>query len=189
MGIQKTNNNHRKQKGFTLIELFVTLIIVSILLTIAVPNFNAFMKANLLATTTNKLVTSLNLARSEAINRGGRVTICKSDDGLACKALGNWSQGWIVFTDETNSTPPVFSPPAETLLNVAPQLDPNLNLTGNVNVIDYISFIGSGQSQMTSGGIQMGTISLCDDRAGNFGTSIVLSRTGRVSIVKDQACP
>jgi len=178
--------------GFTLIELLVTLVVAVVLLTIGVPSFNEFLKKNRLATTTNQFVTTLNLARSEAITRGIRITVCKSSDGATCVTTGSWDQGWIVFTDENNTTPPAFSPAApvpETLLNVTSALNADMVLTGNANVANYISYIGSGQSQLTTGSFQAGTVSLCDDRTGNFGSNIVLNRTGRTSLNKGIACP
>ncbi|PCI20617.1 MAG: hypothetical protein COB62_04450 [Piscirickettsiaceae bacterium] len=192
MKTHQQQRHPKKQNGFTLIELLVTLVIAGVLLSVGVPSFNGFMKKNLLATTNNKFITALHLARSEAIKRGGRVTVCKSSDGATCITTGAWQQGWIVFTDENNSTPPVFSPAAavpETLLNVTPALSTNLVLTGNLNVANYISYVSSGQSQLTSGAFQAGTVSLCDDRSGNFGSNIVLNRTGRTSLNKGIACP
>ena len=62
----------------------ITLAIAVILLTIGVPSFNTAIKNNRLTTATNDLVAVLNLARSEAVTRGLRVTVCKSADQATC---------------------------------------------------------------------------------------------------------
>lgn len=63
----------RRQNGFTLVELMVTVAVLAILSTIAYPSFQSTIRSNRVATTTNELIASLALARSEAIKntRGG----------------------------------------------------------------------------------------------------------------------
>ena len=65
------NINH----GFTLIELIVTVALISILTIAAGPDLGSFMKRNKLSTQTNNFVTSLNAARSEAAKRVSSVTV------------------------------------------------------------------------------------------------------------------
>ena len=87
----------KQHSGFTLVELMITLALVAILATIGVPNFMNFIVNNRLAAQTNELVSALNLARSEAIKRNTRVTVCRSNNGTGCG--GTWNNGWIVFVD------------------------------------------------------------------------------------------
>jgi len=178
-----------KSSGFTLVELMVTLAIAIILLSVGVPSFTGTIENSRLTTAANTLITTVNLARSEAIKRGVRVTTCKSSNGTTCTTGGDWSQGWIVFTDEDNNA--TYSSATETLLRVTGALGNNLTFTGDTNVEDYISYVGSGQSQLSTGdggGFQTGTLSLCDDRTGNFGKDITLSSTGRLSLSTEVAC-
>uniref|UniRef100_UPI003566B080 GspH/FimT family pseudopilin n=1 Tax=Pontibacterium sp. TaxID=2036026 RepID=UPI003566B080 len=64
-----------KGRGFTLVELMITLAILAILMTVAVPNFGLFVQTGRMDTIQNRLVASLAQARSEAIRRGGDVTV------------------------------------------------------------------------------------------------------------------
>src|SRR5690606_34204013 len=85
------------------IELLVTVAVVAILLAIAFPNFEGSMRRNRLATTTNELLGSVALARSEAILNTRGAGICASADGLACG--GDWDVGWRVWTDGAHPRP------------------------------------------------------------------------------------
>lgn len=171
----------RTLKGFTLIELMVTLAIAAIVLTVGVPGFMATIQNNRITTSLNDFVSDLNLARSEAIKRGSRVTLCKSDDGETCTQDGDWSQGWILFSDPNDNANFDEGAESETLLRVHQALrDDDASLTGNSNLRDYISYMGTGFAQRTTGGVQNGTLVLCDSRGfGEHARAIVLNRTGR----------
>ena len=68
----------RHERGFTLVELVITLVVAAILFTIAIPNFNNLINANRLTTATNAMVGALNSARMEAIKRNGSVQFCSN---------------------------------------------------------------------------------------------------------------
>jgi type IV fimbrial biogenesis protein FimT len=93
--------------GFTLVELLVTLSVVSILSFIAVPSYRSFVETNRVATATNDLMSDINLARMEAIKRQkgangtGQAVVCVSTDGSTCSASPTtWNAGWIAFWDD-----------------------------------------------------------------------------------------
>jgi len=92
----------RHSYGFTLVELMVTLVIATLLTTVAIPSFSGLIKKNRISTYTNKLVTSLALARSEAVKRGTQISLCASNNGLNCTHT-SFQQGWIVFTDQNTA--------------------------------------------------------------------------------------
>lgn len=59
----------KRQPGFTLIELMVTIVVAVILATVAVPGFQRIMATNRIAADYNEALSGLNFARSEAIKR------------------------------------------------------------------------------------------------------------------------
>ena len=88
--------NCRTSKGFTLLELIVTIAVAAIILSFGVPGFISIIQNNRAVAHTNDLVTGLNLARSEATRRSAVVTICSSTDGVTCSGSNDWSSGWVV---------------------------------------------------------------------------------------------
>lgn len=132
---------HKPMAGVTLIELLVAIAIVAILLAVAFPSFEGSMRRNRLATTTNELLGSVSLARSEAIRntRGGG--ICASADGVVCGG-GDWNLGWLVWTDG-DAAPPygTFDAAADTVVRVI-NAHPRLVLTAANSAGGAIDRIG-----------------------------------------------
>ncbi|MEO7052213.1 MAG: GspH/FimT family pseudopilin [Rhodanobacter sp.] len=89
----------RRSKGFTLVELMVTIAVVAILLAIALPSFRNVIQRNRVASASNDLLASVSYARTTAINRGQLVSMCPSTDGASCTSAGkDFESGWIVYT-------------------------------------------------------------------------------------------
>jgi type IV fimbrial biogenesis protein FimT len=82
-------------RGFTLVELMITVAVFAIVAAIAAPAMQAMVAASRLNGATSELVTTLQLARSEAIRRNASVLVCASADGTTCSGSGDWSR-WIV---------------------------------------------------------------------------------------------
>jgi len=158
-----------------LVELVIVLAIAAILTTLAAPSFRSMIQNNRATTQANDVLATLNLARSEAIRRGIRVSLCASADQATCSGSADWATGWIVFTDD-GATPGVKDA-TETLLQVheslsgAAQLD---QTAGGTNV----QFLASGQSQAVT------QFDLC---TGDQARTIDTERSGR-SAVSTSAC-
>mgnify|MGYP003578936849 CR=1 FL=1 len=86
-----------RSSGFTLVELMVAIAVLAILTTLALPSFQETLRSNRVATSSNELLTSFTLARSEAIRSTRGAGVCASADGATC---GNdWNAGWLVWND------------------------------------------------------------------------------------------
>ncbi|RFC35369.1 MAG: type IV fimbrial biogenesis protein FimT [Candidatus Nitrotoga sp. SPKER] len=171
----------RGQMGFTLIELLITIVILAILLAIAVPNFITFVQNSRLVGQTNDLVTALNYARSEAIKRGVRVSVCSRLNNTTCSGAGvfNWDAGWLVFVNLNNNE---VIDAGEMVLQVRQPLENGntLRTTGRQRV----TYQNSGFSGNAD------TFRLCDNRGTASGRAIAISLQGRVSTsTGTTACP
>jgi type IV fimbrial biogenesis protein FimT len=82
------NTMKRAALGFTLIELMITISIMVILLTVAVPSFREFVQSQRVKTTSFDLFSAITYARSEALKRNGDVTLSA--------ATGGWGNGWSI---------------------------------------------------------------------------------------------
>ncbi|WP_423820881.1 GspH/FimT family pseudopilin [Salinisphaera sp. SPP-AMP-43] len=87
-------------RGFTLLELLVTMAVAVILVTVAVPSYRGIVARNTLAANVNDLIGALNYARSEAVSRGRTVYVCASHDQRSCSHDGDWSRGWLVYAPD-----------------------------------------------------------------------------------------
>ena len=70
-----------RYKGFTLIELMVTIVVLAIIATIAIPNLANLIDSNRARSQVNTYRDMLTLARAEAINRGTLVRVSRLGDG------------------------------------------------------------------------------------------------------------
>ncbi|HYQ21986.1 GspH/FimT family pseudopilin [Stenotrophomonas sp.] len=82
--------------GFTLLELMITVAVLAILVTVAVPSFTAMIARNQITAAGNDLIAALQFARHEAVRRNAAVQVCASGDGQDCSDAG-W-QTWVVRT-------------------------------------------------------------------------------------------
>lgn len=96
---QRLNNRQprRSAAGFTLVELMVSIAVLSIVLLVAVPSFTTLVQGNKLTSQVNQIVAALNLAKAEAVKLNQAVLFCHSSDAATCSEppAAGW-QGWLV---------------------------------------------------------------------------------------------
>lgn len=84
-----------------MLEILIVLLIVGVLATLTAPSFTDSIQRNAREGSMRDLMSSIGLARSEAISRASTVAICRSVNQTSCAAStgGDWDAGWIIFTD------------------------------------------------------------------------------------------
>ena len=94
--------------GFTLVELMVTISIVSIMLVLVAPGFADFMRKQRLIAATDGIASAIGQARTRALAQNVYVTIAPIN--------GDWKNGWQVFSEGQNPDG-VYNAPTDTLLS------------------------------------------------------------------------
>jgi len=159
----------RKDFGFTLLEMIITLTLISLVMAFGVPSMRDFVKNDRLVTQINTLVGHLAYARSEAVLRHQPVIVCASSTLSSCSA-NNWADGWIIFVDADSNSD--FSA-GEAMLRQHQALSGDNTLTSSIgSVVTY--------DQRGFAPDSIGSFSLCDDRGTEKMKSISISATGRV---------
>jgi type IV fimbrial biogenesis protein FimT len=166
--------NIMKRNGFTLIDLILALSIVSILISIALPNFSAQIKQAQVKTATNSLLEAINLTRTQAVMTNKRTTIRKQNE---------WSEGWEIFIDADNDG---IRDANEQLIKMQEKFN-GIKIVTNRPITNNVSYIGTGESRSASGssggGFQAGTFTICPTAKGK-GVQLILARGGRVRVAK-----
>lgn len=163
-----------KIRGFSLLELLITLVVLSLLLTVTLPSFKQQVQRSRILSETDDFRQGILLARTRAISLNQRVTMAHR---------GTWSSGWDIFVDSNHNGK------ADEGELIILSLDKELavNIKGNSAVEDYVSFVATGQSLKATGkakgAFQAGTFTICLEQ--EKGVQLVLSRGGRVRTIND----
>jgi type IV fimbrial biogenesis protein FimT len=167
----------KSMKGMSLLELLVTLGILSILLGISMPDFKDFVHSTSADATLKKLATAIQLSKSAAITNRTTVTLCRSVDGVVCG--GNWQDGVIAFTD-TNR---------DRVINENDRLVRHITFPQGKGHIRFRAFQNKQYLQLTSLGVthsQNGNFTYCpysgDSR---FARQLIVNRTARLRFAQD----
>jgi type IV fimbrial biogenesis protein FimT len=187
----------KRETGVTIIELMITLIIVSVLATIVVPSFSAFIQNGRSSAQFNDFVGALNIARSEAIKRSTYVVVCRSvgnDFPDTCSGAGaagdGWHDGYAVFVDNDRD---FEADSAAEILLAQPAFEGTNTLVGGpggslVANNARVMFNTRGMTNFrTEAGDQdyRGNFTLCDGRGAGHALGLVMTSTGRARRARD----
>ena len=114
----------KRTKGFTLMELMITLAIAAILMGMGMPSYYRFAKRQTITNETNNMISDLHFARLHAINNGVTVKVT-SNNGV------NWQGGWTITNAATT-----------TVLLQKQAIPGGVTMVGNVGVIEFTSIGG-----------------------------------------------
>ncbi|HUC40099.1 MAG TPA: GspH/FimT family pseudopilin [Gemmatimonadales bacterium] len=171
----------RKQSGFTLLELLVTLAVSGALFAAGVPSFRTFMANNRRASQTNQLLTALMRARSEAMRSSRDVSVCPSSDGATCVAgTAGWQVGWIVFLNGDGANLASVDAGDELLETFRP-IGGTASLRPSGAIRDVIAFRPTGSV------VASGSLAWCDDRGATQGRTLTVRPSGGATISEDGA--
>ena len=187
-GMKKTS-----QKGFTLYELMITILIIGVVLAAGIPNMREYRQNSRMTATANDLHAAFHLARSEASRAKTNITICASANSMTAGADcgGTWDQGYIVFVDTDGNI--ATGGVNETILRAQPVIREGvtLKITNNAN---YFSFAATGLGRANVGGNPaLSQVVMCDERGnitaagGNSAARLfVATPLGRATIQRDK---
>lgn len=164
------------RKGFTLIELMVTLAVAAIILVFASNSVYQLYKKNQVTTDVNRIVAQLNFARTAAVNKGVPVTICPSPDGKNCST--NWASGMLVFIDTHRDRQFTH---VEKILHYFPKFAAGVQVDFKSFQGDQaLTFLPTGYGRAMAGSF---TYRACDNKA-QCQRKVILNRIGRVRIAE-----
>ena len=167
-GIKLKNSDFAQQRGFTLVELLVSIVVATILVTVGIPSFASLFESTRLSTESNNLVVAMNLARSEAVKRGFDIEVKPEDSSEG------WNSGFKVgYGDFLNTK----------IFQSWVAIPGSIEVTSNVNTVH---FKADGSVVLDTGNIS-DIISLqpksCVEGESNR-RELKFSNTGRVNIVR-----
>lgn len=172
----------RFNAGLTLIELLSALSIGLTILTLSSPMVN-MLRSNKASSISYEFVSALNFARSEAIKRASKVTVCRSTSGKRCDRIPDingqkdWSAGWIVFSDLNGNGQ--VNPAQDEILRVRRALESGYTLRSNSKV--RVTYKPTGISPGF-----MDSWTICTPGNNNaFNKGIIVAYAGRIRFAKD----
>jgi len=160
-----------RNSGYTLIEVLVTLAIVSIGLRVAFASLHPLLVENRLAVRVNTLVGMLQMARSEAISRNRQVVICHSTDGETCDRVADWTENWLVFVDD-NRDRQRDADESVVAFRQAPENGTRV-IYRAFGSRHYLAYRPDGRTRTN------GTFTVCDPRFPELNRALIVTKSGR----------
>lgn len=177
-------------RGFTLVELLVTMAILAIVLVIGLPSFQDSIRSNRMATTSNEMMAALAAARSEAIRstRGGG--LCASDAaGTACQDIPDWggSNGILIWTNADATSG--FQPGDQIVRRIEGRSDVTIHVPAKGTGPDAFQILFNGQgvvSGPSDGSSRLITMTPTNCPSGrNLVRTLTMTQVGQATLGKE----
>ncbi|ODS24873.1 hypothetical protein AB835_01005 [Candidatus Endobugula sertula] len=161
----------KSARGFTLLELFFTMVIVVILAGLAVPPFTHLIKSFRSQDLYNNVFSLIQYARSKAAFSGEDVLLCPSIDTIHCNK--DWENTLIIFVDNNKNR----------IRDHHEVIDRSISLLKNNEKIiwrafgsnRYIRFVSDGSTEY-----QNGNLTICPaDKNIDLMQRIIVYKSGR----------
>jgi type IV fimbrial biogenesis protein FimT len=166
--------------GFTLLEALVVMALLGLLVSLAVPAMTALRQQHRLQAQAEGFFNGLVLARSEALRRQQRVTLCARGTDSACDATGTWQQGWLVFVDANDNAQ---RDAGEALLEEHAPVPTDVRMAVTSTALAYFTYNAEGRSATPSGAFMAGTWRFCRPES-DVGWQVVSNALGRPRLEK-----
>ncbi|MBJ7308823.1 GspH/FimT family protein [Rugamonas sp. CCM 8940] len=169
--------------GATLVELLFALALLAILAGAAAPAYQELIAHQQLRAAVNDLCGAIDLTRSQAIARGGRVLLAPLEPGGA-----DWRMGWVVFVDRNGDRRPNSGD--ETIFQQGPVADgiriDSAFSSGAAPL--YLAYNGAGRSCAAGNSLaaRWGTLSLVQ---GKQTRKVIINMLGRLRVCDPQLHP
>lgn len=170
----------QKQAGFSIMELMIVITIAAVLASLALPAMKDWQRnANRTAAVTTLLAT-LHEARSEAVKRDARVTLCPSkipdEVDAQCSGDKDFATGWILFVDG-DADMAHSSDAKEEVLAAVTAINKNFTIFTTKGET-ALSYKPNGR-MLTSDKNDTTDFNVCDDRGADQGRVISITNSGR----------
>lgn len=91
-----------KEQAFTLIELIITIAVLAILTSIAIPSYHHYMEYQEYNGLLSMIRSHINLSKNYAVLYHNQVTICSSSDFRSCEN-NQWDKAMLIFSDQNHN--------------------------------------------------------------------------------------
>lgn len=166
-----------RSPGFTLVELLAVMAILAITLSVATPSMRYLLYKSELRAQLSRLLTSINLVRSEAVARNTSVSMCPSlSPGAALPVCsGSYQDGWIIYSNPNRDA--VVDSGTDEIVAVFEGLPEGYSLTNRAAskaAKDLITYFSDGSSRKPR------TLMICPPAGAAIPSrSVVMNRMGR----------